>query len=167
MKLKDILLEHKESILRSWFDRIIETYPSESREILKRDENQFANPMGYTISTSIKAIFDELIKEKDDPEKLSLLLDYLIKIRAIQDFTPSEAISFVYLLKKVIMEKLKNVSCSDRVLEEWFIYETRIDHLAVLSFDIYMRCREKLYEIRSSELKKNTFRLLQKANRMG
>ena len=33
------------------------------------------------------------------------------------------------------------------------IFEARIDKLALLALDIYMKCREKIYEIRLNEVK--------------
>jgi hypothetical protein len=42
--------------------------------------------------------------------------------------------------------------------------ESRIDSLALFSFDIFVACREKLYDIKANELRNMTFRLLQKVN---
>jgi len=36
--------------------------------------------------------------------------------------------------------------------------------LGLLAFDIFMRCREKLYDIKANEMRHMTFRLLQQAN---
>jgi len=36
--------------------------------------------------------------------------------------------------------------------------------MALISFDIYMKCREKIYELKTDELRRMTYRLLQKAN---
>jgi hypothetical protein len=44
------------------------------------------------------------------------------------------------------------------------LFESKIDDLALLSFDIYMKCREKIYELKSNEVRNMTFRLLQRAN---
>jgi hypothetical protein len=48
--------------------------------------------------------------------------------------------------------------------EEMTILEARIDEMALLSFDIYMKCKERIYEIKADEVKRMTFRLIQKAN---
>jgi hypothetical protein len=47
--------------------------------------------------------------------------------------------------------------------EELLNLESRIDALALISFDIYMTCREKIYELKANEVKNMTFRLLQRA----
>ncbi len=47
--------------------------------------------------------------------------------------------------------------------EELVIFESRIDAIALHAFDSFMKCREKIYEIKTNETKNMTFRLLQKA----
>jgi len=41
--------------------------------------------------------------------------------------------------------------------------ELRIDSLALLAFDLFMACREKIYELKANEARNMTYRLLQKA----
>jgi hypothetical protein len=41
-----------------------------------------------------------------------------------------------------------------------------IDDLALFAFDLYMRCREKIYDLKAQEARDMTFRLLQKAQAM-
>jgi hypothetical protein len=48
------------------------------------------------------------------------------------------------------------------MFRELLTLESRIDQLANASFDIFMKCREKLYEIRANELRNWTYRALQK-----
>jgi hypothetical protein len=36
--------------------------------------------------------------------------------------------------------------------------------MALLSFDVYMKCKERIYEIKADEVKRMTFRLIQRAN---
>lgn len=47
--------------------------------------------------------------------------------------------------------------------EEWRELDERIDRLALLAFDVYLACREKVHEIRFTELKNRTHLLLQRA----
>ncbi|MEW6409109.1 MAG: RsbRD N-terminal domain-containing protein [Nitrospirota bacterium] len=166
MELKNLLLEKKSSILRKWFDMIVETYPPETAIFLKNQKNRFANPVGYTISQGIEHIFEELLNEVDS-DRVSPFLDNIIRIRAVQDFNPSQAIAFIFLLKKVIREEMEsdpefNSGREKGLAEELLALESKIDDLALLSFDIYMKCREKIYELRANEVKNMTFRLFTK-----
>ena len=90
-------------------------------------------------------------------------LDKIISIRAIQDLSPSKAVAFIFLLKTAIRKELQQEILEKGILEELLELESRIDGLALLCFDIYMKRREKLYEIRTNEAKTRVSGLLRKA----
>ena len=46
--------------------------------------------------------------------------------------------------------------------EQLLALESRLDEMALLAFDVYMRCREKMYEIRANEAKNQVSALLRK-----
>jgi hypothetical protein len=119
--------------------------------------------VGNTISEGIEAIYGGLI-HGTDIDKLSSFLDTIIRIRAIQDFSASQAVGFVFSLKKAIREELRNELKDEGLTGELLNFESRIDEAALLSFGIYMKCREKVYELRANEIKNRTFKLLERAN---
>ncbi|MBW2145835.1 MAG: RsbRD N-terminal domain-containing protein [Deltaproteobacteria bacterium] len=163
MKLENLLSQKKSIVLKKWFYLILETYPADTSRFLKKEKNPFANPVGHTISKEMEALYEELIRGMDY-DKVSPFLDNIIRIRAIQNFSPSRAIAFVFLLKKVIRDELGKEIKENRLFEKLVEFESRVDELALLSFDIYMKCREKLYEIRANEVRNRSFRLLERAN---
>ena len=165
MKIKDILFERKNDILDAWFNEIIKTYPGDSHKFFKNKKNQFGNPVGYTIHKETAAIFDGLLKGAD-PQEAVPYLDEIIKIRAIQDFSPAQAIHFVFLLKNAVRAVLKKELADKKLLEQLAPLETEIDDLALVSFNIYMSRRERLYELRAREVKNRTERLLQRVGIM-
>jgi hypothetical protein len=162
MKLKDLLYEKRSAILKRWFDLILETYPPETALFFKNKKNRFSNPVGYTISQGIESLFDEILQGIDS-DKVSLFLDNIIRVRAIQDFTPSQAISFMFLLKKILREELSKEMREQGIAEEMLVIESRIDDLALLSFDVFMKCREEIYELKAMQLNNQTYTLLKKA----
>ncbi len=163
MELKSLLIEKRAAILRKWFDLIVGTYPSDTSSFLKKQKNQFANPVGHTISEGIEGLFDGLLEEADS-DRVSPFLDNIIRVRAIQDFTPSEAIGFIFLLKIVIRESLQKEIREHQMYDELLGIESGIDELVRSSFDVYMKCREQVYDLKANEVKNMTFRLLQRAN---
>src|SRR4030065_2285798 len=163
MNRNDLLLEKRSEILKKWFDLIIETYPEETANFLKSQKNQFNNPVGHAIFEGIEEIFKEVLGEPA-PDKVAVYLDNIIRIRAIQEFSPSKALSFLFLLKKVIRPEVMNETSEYHILEELSVIESRIDDLVNISFDIYMQCREKIYELKANEVKNWTYRLLQNTN---
>lgn len=163
MSLKELLLEKKPIILKRWVHLILKTYPADASQFLKKQKNQFSNPVGHTISHGIEDLFEELLQGMN-PVKISPILDTIIRIRAVQDFFPSQAIDFIFLLKKVVRESLKREIKENQLSEELVMFDSMIDNLALLSFDIYMKCREKIYELKVNELKNMTYGLLKRAN---
>ena len=151
-------------ILEAWFEGILKSYPDQTAKIFRTQKNRFANPVGVTLSEEIGAIYDGLIGETE-LEKLSGFLDNIIRVRAVQNFTASGAVGFVFQLKGIVRGKLQEEINSGQVsAQELLELESRIDDLALIAFDTYMKCREKLYELRASELRNHTFRLLQRAD---
>jgi len=163
IKLTNLLLQKRSTILQKWFHLILETYPADTQRFLKEQKNRFANPVGSTIFHGIEGLFEELLRGMDC-EKLLPFLDNIIRIRAVQDFSPSQAIVFIPLLKKIIREELESEIRENRLLEELLEFESRIDQLALQAFDIYMRCREKVYEIQAKELRNRSSKLLERIN---
>ncbi len=163
VSLESLLLQKKSTILERWFNAILDTYPPDTAKFLKAQKNQFANPVGSMISEGIEGLFEGILNRMD-PEKVSPFLDKVIRIRAVQDLTPTQAIAFVFVLKRLIREELESDIQKHQLSDELLFIESRIDDLALLSFDIYMKCREQVYELRTTEWKNRLFRLLQKAD---
>ena len=167
MVLEDLLLQKKASILERCFHLILETYPAETSRFLKQEKDRFINPVGSTISHEIEALYGELLQEMN-AGKLAASLDNIINIRSVQDFSPSQAIAFVFLLKQAIREELEDEIQEKRILDELLEFEYKIDELALLAFDIYVQCREKIHEIRLNEVKaerERVFKLLERIDK--
>jgi hypothetical protein len=161
MNLSELLTRNRSAIVNKWCDLVLETYPKQSQRFLKK-KDQFGNPVGRTISEGITSIFDELIGEADS-DKLSTFLDSVVRIRAIQEFSPSQAVGFVFGLKKVIREQLSKEMQGGGLSKEWAAFQQRIDGLALMSFDIYTECRQRVFDIRVKELRNQSHKLLKMA----
>jgi RsbT co-antagonist protein rsbRD N-terminal domain len=163
MILKNILSEKKDELLASWFDRILDTYPAETAKFLKNQKDRFANPVGQAIHKGIGDIFQELL-QGGDVEKVTGFLDNIIRVRAVQEFSASQAVAFIFFLKSVIRDGLTETPLTPELYDELATLESQIDSLALIAFDIFMQCREKLFDIKANEMKNMTYRLLQRAN---
>ncbi|OEU44903.1 MAG: hypothetical protein BBJ60_10780 [Desulfobacterales bacterium S7086C20] len=161
MSLKNLLTDNKSSIVKAWCDLTLKSYPEESQGFFKK-KDQFGNPVGHSLCEGIESTYDALLEDADT-DVLSKALDGIIRIRAIQEFSPSQAISFLFGLKQVIRDGLGSKINKDGFSEEWAVFETKIDGLALLGFDIYSKCRQQIYDIRVESVKRRTSRLLTKA----
>lgn len=162
--LKNLLENNRAAVIKSWKGLIIETYPARSQGFLNREKDRFANPVGTTIAKEVENVFSELIGQ-NNPETLASCLDNIIRIRAVQEFSPSRAVSFVFLLKAAIRQELGDKIRQDDLLEELSELESKIDETALAAFDVYMGCREKIYEIKANEIKNRSSILLKRASR--
>lgn len=165
MGLKNLLKKKRGSILERWFQLIIQSYPPDTVKFLKKKKDRFANPVGHTIMTGTRSIFDSLIGEADS-NQVPEFLENIIKVRAIQDFSPSQAVAFVFLLKQVVREELGENLERDSVAKKLSGLDSKIDQLGLMAFDIYTKSREKLFEIRVKEVKNRSSKLLEYADRM-
>jgi len=155
-RLRELLKQRKDVLVKKWIKVIHNTYPPETAQFLKSQKNRFANPIGASIEDSIWPLYDQLVGEAD-PETTKRHLDTLIRVRAVQDFTPASAVQIIFALKDIIrtelMEEIRELHLLDRYLE----FESRIDHFALLAFDVFMECREKVWEIKRNDLLKRPF----------
>jgi hypothetical protein len=163
MKLEDLLKQKASHIRKRWLNLIIDTYPADSQRFLREQKDRFANPVGTAMSRAVETLYHELLHGMD-PEKVHSSLDEIVRIRAVQDFSPAGAMTFIFLLKKVLREELhQEIKESTASYEELLALESRVDEMALRGFDLYMSCREKVYEIRAKEAKNHVSRLLQRA----
>lgn len=155
------LLERKRKVaLDQWFQLVIKTYPQATSNLLSKQEDQFRNPIGHTIGESLGRIYDQ-IRAGMDPDELLEALDGIVRIRSIQDFTPSEAVSFVFDLKAVIRDLAGADLRAGNLPTELAEFDSRVDRVALMAFEKYTACREKLHEIRVGEIKKRMIERLQ------
>ncbi len=162
LNLTKLLEKNKSSITKEWFELVITTYPSDTSSFFKNSKDPFSNPVGSTTIKGLEALYNELLGEMDRTA-ITDSLDPIIRIRAVQDFTPSRATGFIISLKKIIRKKLiKNLKDS-HTINELLQFESKIDELSLIAFNIYMSCREKIYEIKGNEEKKRTFKAFERA----
>jgi hypothetical protein len=162
MTLKEHLQENRSAIVDQWFETVVGTYQEETRGPLRRQNAPFTNPVGFNTHQGLEGLLDGLLKGMM-PSETSRFLDGIVRIRAVQDFAPSEAIRFIFQLKGVIRSKLGETLQDPAIGAELDSFESAIDDLALFAFDLYMQCRETIYDIKAKEARSMTFRLLQKA----
>ncbi|MBW1681852.1 MAG: RsbRD N-terminal domain-containing protein [Deltaproteobacteria bacterium] len=163
MDLQRQLEEKKSSILKKWLEFIIGSYPRESRRFLTKEKDRFSNPVGQVIAERTEALYDGLISGGDEQVIVPCLED-ILRIRAVQDLKPSQAVGFVLQLKQVVRQVLQkgvDGAVPSAALRE---FENRVDETALLAFDVYTRHKQKIYNIRVDEVKRQVTRLLKRAN---
>ena len=95
MTLEQFLSEKRPAIVEKWFQLILATYPADTTNFLKTNKDPFRNPVGHTIFQGIEKILEELINGINI-EQISPFLDNVLRVRAVQDLSPSQAVSFIF-----------------------------------------------------------------------
>ena len=140
----------RSAVIQEWFERTLRDYPGQTVGFLRGEKDPFRNPVGHTLREGLAVLFDEILGEMDEP-RITAALDAIVRIRAVQDYTASQAVAFLFLLKEVLREKSPAADLA--------MLENRIDRMALLAFDLYMKCREKIYEIKAEEAKRRVYLL--------
>ncbi len=163
MTLRELLTRNKERVVEKWRQGIIDAYPADGRGFLQQQDDRFANPIGYVVREETDRLFERLLNGMD-PEATRLSLDKLIRIRAVQDFLPSEAVSFVLLLKPIIRELLAEEIKTHALHDELQSTEDAIDRMQLMALDSYTMCRDRISEIKVNDARRSTAKLIERLN---
>lgn len=162
MSLSDLLEKHKSTLVERWFHLLADSYPPDTAKFIKAQKDPFHNPMGDAARKGLEALYNGLIQGIDRETAISFL-DPIIRIRAIQQFSPAQALSFILELKFLIREHFQKELSSVALHEEVVSIERRVDDLCMLGFDIYMKCRETVYQLQNEEVRNRTFKVLKRS----
>ncbi len=157
--LKSVFSPHREALVEGWLQRILDGYPDETVKFLSTQKDQFANPVGAGLRAEVGQIFDGIV-DPGDPGALAESLDRVIRVRAVQDFTPGGAVGFILELKILAREFL--TADEDRAeLEE---FDSAVDRVLLAAFDVYSHCREQMFEIRVDAIRRQSITVIERLN---
>jgi hypothetical protein len=153
MDLAEAFRNYKDKIVDRWVEYTLATYQSSDFFIKQRDI--FANPVGGNIREALKKLFPLLVKGADVQEMVPLL-EQIMKIRSIQEFSPSQAIAPLNAVKHITREIFAADKERRHLVSDLYDFEFATDLAVLAAFDIYVQCRERLYQTRIREIKSGT-----------
>jgi RsbRD-like negative regulator of sigma factor len=142
--MPSVTRELRRAIAERWLAETLRTYPDETAQFLTRERDPFRNPVGAALREALPALVDGLFEEMDSGS-VARALEGVIRIRAVQNFSASEAVRFVFLLKPALRAELPAGPEIEADLDR------RVDEIALAAFDLYARCREQIYEVQLHE----------------
>jgi hypothetical protein len=154
---ESLLRGRQADILTAWRELMLASFPEQTARFLRRERDPFRNPLGHRIRESTEVLLEGIGQGR----ALHLLagpLDALVRFRAIQGQPPSQALEFVFLLKRACRDTLG----ASLNAEAASALESRIDGLALSAFDAYSRCREEISEIRVREARRRVATLFER-----
>ena len=141
-------VQNKEDIAELWLWRVLRSYPCQSAEFLATERDPFRNPAGSTIRRALGILLDEVLFTMDR-SRIEPAVDSIMQIRAIQDLPPSRALEFLFQLKDILRHQVEGA--------EKELLNGRIDELALLAFDLYVKYRERTYQARANEARRRVY----------
>jgi hypothetical protein len=160
MKIQELFEQNRSAILDRWRDLILDSYPKEAGLFFRAEGNRFHNPVGHSIARATEVLYDGVVLERE-PGQVPEALETLVRLRAVQDFSASQAVAFCFLLKRVLREFFEEAGGGGgSAWLELAAVERHLDELTASAFDLYARCREQVFEIRQNELKRRVASLL-------
>lgn len=145
-------------IVRRWFDLTVDRYPAETAKFLRVQADPFANPVGAALREELAPILDALL-DQGDIASVEPSLDRIVRVRALQDMSPADAVSFVLALKEIFPEVVGTTTQTDRQA-----FDQRVDDLLLTAFTVYSRCREQVYDIRVKEIRNRSLKVMERLN---
>ena len=136
-----LIRKNRPLVLERWREGVLAFFPQKMH---------MGTPLAEALSEALAEVLDAL---GESPERLSEALKRVSRILAVQNFPPSRAMSLFFELKSVLRE----IAFGKVKQKQWDEFQTGMEHLTLEAFDSYMVHREKIYQLKIEESKRQTF----------
>ncbi|WP_294348261.1 RsbRD N-terminal domain-containing protein [Prosthecochloris sp.] len=149
MNKEYIRLIHKNRplVLERWRQSVLAFFPQRMHS---------GTPLAEALSDVLAEILDAL---DESSERVGETVNRVSRILAVQNFPPSKAMSLFFELQAILREiapgKVKQI--------HWDEFRTDMEQLTLQAFDSYMVHREKIYQLKVEESKRQTFMMSRRA----
>ena len=130
------------AILEQWLARAVGVYGDKVAPLAVAERDPFRNPVGHTLRTHLSLLLHELLGDMD-PAAIDASMEQIIAVRTIQDLSVEQAVGFVHELRGVLRHELPQRAAAE--------LDARVDRLALAAFAQFLKCRERLAELRLNE----------------
>ncbi len=131
-------------------------YEESASGFLQAGQDRFRNPVGHALQEGLPVLMDSLLFGRDTADPGSVL-DTIIRMRAVQDFSSSQAVAFILRLKDIVRRELQDLKGSGLDEGSLAAFEDRIDGMALEASDLFVRCREQITEIKARSARRQAF----------
>ena len=160
MELSGFIEENLAVLSERWLEEITSTYHKDAVGFIKDKDDAIHNPLGHAIKEMVDTVLSCLIKGCDE-QTLDSAMYRVIQMRAVQDFTPSDAVSFIVQLRTLIAGLAREKQAGHEVVLEM---DEISFGLMSRAFNMYSKCRETIGDIKVEELKRNLYMMLRKSD---
>jgi hypothetical protein len=153
LDLAEAFRNYRKKIVDQWVEYTLSTY--KSSDFFVKEKDKFANPTGVNIREGLDSLFT-LLSKGADSEEFRKPIDTIMRLRAVQEFTPSQAVAPLNAVKHITRDILAADKERSVFIKDLYDFEFAVDLALLMAFDIYMESRERLYQVRINELKSGT-----------
>ena len=155
MALTTVSAGLRDRFFEEWLACTIGTYPEQTRRLLREDRDWFRNPVGHTLDASLRGLTEELFG-RFDRARVTAWLDAVVHLRAVQDFSPADAVGFVALARHAADRVSEHGSpgLSPGALD---VLGARIEDMVAIAADLFNRCRDKIHAIGARAARRRVF----------
>ena len=159
MSTEDIISARRDAAIQKWTEAVFAMYPFETTGFIRTQRDQFANPVGHATRAATG--------RDVDMEKVHASVAALIRIRAVQDLKPEQAVGVLYLYKSVLRELLLADMLAAGDVQGFLDMGDRVDTLCLMAFNLYLADREQVYAERVAQQRREASQIRRWAARHG
>lgn len=93
-----ILRDLKKETVDGWVEAVFATYPLETTGFLRTKNNPFTNPVAHMTREAADILFDAIIGEDIETDKVAGAIERFVKLRAVQKGEPSKSLGVLLSL---------------------------------------------------------------------
>lgn len=165
MSYTEAFAARKDEAVQQWTDAIFSMYPFETSGFLRTQSDRFANPVGHATRQAALVLYDAVAGQDMDMNAVAGALQSLMRIRAVQDLRPDQALGALFLLKPVLRKLFLTDVLVAGELNAFLDMESRVDSLALLAFNQYCTDREAVFEQRVNDSRRERAQLVRLASK--
>lgn len=132
-------------ITERWLAAALAAYGDTLASLAARERDPFRNPVG----APLRGLLGELVGELQgamDGTVIDRCFAEITAVRAVQDFTPAQALGFVFELRPIAAAALPSMERAE--------IDARIDRLALAAFTQYLQHRTRLADLKLEEARR-------------
>lgn len=167
MSTDTLATSRRAQAIQDWTEAVFATYPFETTGFIRTQSDRFANPVGFATRAAAEVLYDAIIGMDVDMDKVHSVLQEFIRVRAVQEFRPDQAVGVLFLFRPVLRKWLLVDMMAAGHLDDYLEMESRVDSLALVAFNHYMVEREKVYAERVAEQRRGGTQLARWAAKHG
>ncbi|MGE5423397.1 MAG: RsbRD N-terminal domain-containing protein [Ignavibacteriales bacterium] len=152
-KFYKALNDKKQSILSKWQAVANGSYGAQDPRHVRKTGGRFSDPIGYVTGETTAEILEWLI-ENESTVDINSPLEEICRLKAVQDISPDEGMSFIFALKPIIRNEIRVGHSLDNWTAELEELDKRIDEVGWRALAIYTDCRSRIHEIKMNEIKR-------------